>query len=52
MGMAQELAKPVAELAALMTTGRLKSSTMPARHAERQATDRGAVARYYQRRGG
>ena len=31
-----------------MTAGRWKSSRMPARYTERQAADRGAVARYYQ----
>ena len=46
--MAQDLAKTGAELPALMTAGRWKSSTMPARYTERQAADRGAVARYYQ----
>ena len=46
--MAQDLAKSGAELPALMTAGRWKSSTMPARFTERQAADRGAVARYYQ----
>ena len=35
-----------------MTAGRWKSSGMPARYTERQATDRGAVAKYYQERGG
>ena len=48
VGMAQDLAKTGAELPALMTAGRWKSSTMPARYTERQAADRGAVARYYQ----
>ena len=50
VGMAQDLAKTGAELPALMTAGRWKSSTMPARYTERQAADRGAVARYYQER--
>ena len=45
VGMAQDLA-------ALMSAGRWKSSRMPARYTERQAAGRGAVARYYQRRGG
>ena len=48
VGMAQDLVKTGAELPALMTAGRWKSSTMPARYTERQAADRGAVARYYQ----
>ena len=48
VGMAQDLAKTGAELPALMTAGRWKSSAMPARYTERQAADRGAVARHYQ----
>ena len=40
------------ELPALMTAGRWKSSRMPARYTERQAADRGAVARYYHETGG
>ena len=48
VGMAQDLVKSVVELPALMTAGRWKSSKMPARYTERQAADRGAVARYYQ----
>ena len=48
VGMAQDLAKTDVELPELMTAGRWKSSTMPARYTERQAADRGAVARYYQ----
>ena len=52
VGMAQDLAKTGAELPALMTAGRWKNSTMPARYTERQAEDRGAVARYYQESGG
>ena len=51
VGMAQDLAKTGAELPALMTAGRWKSSTMPARYTERQAADRGAVAKYYQEGG-
>ena len=50
--MAQDLAKTGAELPALMTAGRWKSSKMPARYTERQAADRGAVARYCQKRKG
>ena len=46
--MAQDLAITGTELPALMTAGRWKSSKMPARYTERQASDRGAVARYYQ----
>ena len=52
VGMAQDLAATGVELPALMTAGRWKSSRMPARYTERQAAGRGAVARYYQRRGG
>ncbi len=51
IGMAQDLVKSGVELPALMTAGRWKSSKMPARYTERQAADRGAVARYYQGRG-
>ena len=47
VGMAQDLVKSGVELPALMTAGRWKSSTMPARYTERQSADRGAVARYY-----
>ena len=52
VGMAQDLVKSGVELPALMTAGRWKSSKMPARYTERQAADRGAVARYYQESGG
>ena len=45
---AQDLVKSGIELPALMTAGRWRSSKMPARYTERQAADRGAVARYYQ----
>ena len=51
VGMAQELVKSGVELPALMNAGRWKSSKMPARYTERQAADRGAVARYYQEPG-
>ena len=44
--------KAESKLPALMTAGRWKSSKMPARYTERQAADRGAVARYYQESGG
>ena len=47
-GMAQDLVKSGVELLALMTAGRWKSAKMPDRYTERQAADRGAVARYYQ----
>ena len=52
VGMAQDLAAAGVELPELMTAGRWKSSRMPARYTERQAAGRGAVARYYQGRGG
>ena len=52
VGMAQDLAAAGVELPELMTAGRWKSSRMPARYTERQAVGRGAVARYYQGRGG
>ena len=52
VGMAQDLAAAGVELPALMTAGRWKSSKMPARYTERQVAGRGAVARYYQGRGG
>ena len=52
VGMAQDLVKSGVELPALMTAGRWKSAKMPARYTERQAADRGAVARYYQESGG
>ena len=53
VGMVQDLARTGVELPALMTagTGRWKSSRMPARYTERQAAERGAVARYYQEGG-
>ncbi len=51
VGMAQDLAAFGAELPELMVAGRWKSPTMPARYAERVAAGRGAVARYYERRG-
>ena len=52
VGMAQDLAAAGVELPELMTAGRWKSSRMPARYTERQAAGRGAVARYYQKKGG
>ena len=52
VGMAQDLAATGVDLPALMTAGRWKNSRMPARYTERQAAGRGAVARYYQMRGG
>ena len=50
VGMAQDLSASGVQLPALMQAGRWKSSAMPARYTERQAADRGAVAKYY--RGG
>ena len=52
VGMAQDLVKSGVELPVLMTAGRWKSSKMSARYTERQAADRGAVARYYQEEAG
>ena len=52
VSMAQDLADTGAELPAQMTADRWKNSRMPARYTEGQAAGRGAVARYYQRRGG
>ena len=49
--MAQGLVKNGVELPALMTAGRWKSAKIPARYTERQAADRGAVAKYYQESG-
>ena len=51
VGMTHDLAATGVELPAPMTAGRWKSSRMPTRYTERQAADRGAVARYYQERG-
>ena len=52
VGMAQDLVAGGADLPAVMQAGRWKSPTMPARYAERLLAGRGAVARYYERRGG
>ena len=52
VGMAQDLAASGAELPALIVAGRWQSPRMPARYTEKQALGRGAVARYYQERGG
>ena len=46
--MAQDLAATGVELPELMTAGRWKSSRMPAKYSERQAADRGTMAKYYQ----
>ena len=50
--MAQDLVKKGVELPALMTADRWKSAKMPDRYTERQAAGRGAVASYYQKKGG
>ena len=47
VGMAQDLAANGAELPALMEAGRWESPTMPARYTRSQASERGAVAKYY-----
>ena len=52
VGMTQDLAAGGAELPTLMVAGRWQSARMPARYTEKQALGRGAVARYYQERGG
>ena len=52
VGMAKDLAATGVELPALMQAGRWSSSRMPARYTANEAAARGAVARYYQRRGG
>jgi len=51
VGMAIDLAASGCELPALMTAGRWESPTMPARYTRKEAAARGAVARYYGRRG-
>lgn len=51
VGMAQDLVAFGAELPELMVAGRWRSPTMPARYAERVTAGRGAVARYYKKRG-
>ena len=48
VGMARDLARIGAELPALMTAGRWKSSAMPARYTAAEQAGRGAVARYYE----
>ena len=45
--MAQDTVRSRTEMRVLMTAGRRKSSTMPARYTGRQPSDRGVVARYY-----
>jgi hypothetical protein len=46
VGMAQDLVSAGAELPALMTAGRWKTATMPARYVEKLAEGRGAMATY------
>ena len=52
VGMAQDLVKSGVELPALMTAGRWKSAKMPACYTDRQAADRGTVARSYPKKSG
>ena len=47
VGMAQDLARTGTELPALMTAGRWRSSTMPARYTRGERAGRGAIARFY-----
>ena len=51
-GMARDLARDGAELSALMTAGRWKTSAMPARYTAAEQAGRGAVARYYEKQKG
>jgi hypothetical protein len=51
VGMSQDLVAAGADLA-VMQAGRWKTPTMPARHSEHLLAAKGAVAQYYQRRGG
>jgi len=50
VGMAQDLAADGASLVELQQAGRWSSPTMPARYAEKQHAQRGAVARFHARR--
>jgi site-specific recombinase XerD len=52
VGMSQDLVAAGSDLAAVMQAGRWKSPTMPARYSEHLLAAKGAVAQYYQRRGG
>ena len=52
VSMAQDLAATGVELPSSAPAGRWKSSKMTAQYTERQASGRGAVARYYQESGG
>ena len=47
VGMAQDLARAGTELPALMTAGRWRSPTMPARYTRAEQAGRGAIARFY-----
>ena len=47
VGMAQDLVAKGTDMPALMTAGRWKSPSMPARYTEKQNAGRGAVAGYY-----
>ncbi len=47
VGMAQDLARIGVELPSLMTAGRWRSPTMPARYTRNETADRGAVAQFY-----
>ena len=51
VGMAVDLAADGTELPALMTAGRWRSPEMPAAYARNELAGRGAVARYYRRKG-
>jgi hypothetical protein len=48
----QDLVAAGADLAAVMQAGRWKTPTMPARYNEHLLAAKGAVAQYYQHRGG
>src|SRR6516162_8087199 len=52
VGMSQDLVGAGADLAAVMQAGRWKTPMMPARYSEHLLAAKGAVAQYYQRRGG
>ncbi len=52
VGMTQDLVEDGHGLLEVMQSGRWRSPAMPARYAERALARRGAVPRYYQRRGG
>jgi len=52
VGMAQDLARAGTELTSLMTAGRWRSSSMPARYTRNETAARGAVAQYYASRPG